>query len=120
MASRLIRRDEANVKDFERCHDGEGTLRCHEYLGDYHLEHGFAFLHDLEVPPGATIGEHTHERDEEMYVILEGRGRMRIDGVEHQVAGGDLMLTRVGGSHSLVNDGEEPMRVLVICARVGG
>jgi hypothetical protein len=43
----------------------------------------------------------------------------RLDGTDRNVSAGDMVLTRRGGSHSLVNTGNEPLRVLVICGRIG-
>ncbi len=99
------------------CHDGQGVLWCTELLGDYaKTDGGFKFIHDNRLEPGASIGEHRHERDEELYVILSGSGTMKIDGVERPVGPGDLCLTRIGHSHDLVNRGDTPLHFLVICA----
>ncbi len=99
------------------CHAGKGVLWCRELLGDYaKTAGGIKFIHDNRLEPGASIGEHRHDQDEELYVILSGRGTMRIDGTEQPVGPGDMCLTRVGHSHDLVNRGGEPMHFLVICA----
>ena len=117
----ILRKTSDNLKRFENCHDGAGALWCSELLADYaRREAGFAFIHDNVIEPGASIGEHRHDGEEEIYVILSGRGTMRIDGVDTPVAEGDVCLTRSGHSHSLVNGGESPMRLLVIHARLGG
>ncbi|HAU37411.1 MAG TPA: cupin domain-containing protein, partial [Phycisphaerales bacterium] len=64
---------------------------------------GIKFIHDDLVEPGATIGEHEHRGDEEIYIIVSGHGTMRIDGQEHRVSAGDVCLTRSGHTHSLEN-----------------
>lgn len=93
-------------------------LRCREYL-DYKRTLGFAYVHDDTLPPGASIGEHTHAKDEELYFIVAGNGVMRVDGTDRKVSAGGMVLTRRGGSHSLANTGKEPLRVLVVYTRTG-
>jgi mannose-6-phosphate isomerase-like protein (cupin superfamily) len=84
-------------------------------LADYaKADGGIKFIHDNELAPGVSIGEHTHHADEEVYFILTGTGQMRIDSVLTPVGPGDACLTRRGHSHSLTNTGDTPMRMLVI------
>lgn len=116
----ILRRSQSNLKRFEKCHEGEGALWCSELLADYaKADAGFAFIHDNVIEPGASIGDHEHVNEEEIYVILSGRGAMLIDGVETPVAEGDVCLTRSGHRHALLNSGETPMRFLVIHTKLG-
>jgi mannose-6-phosphate isomerase-like protein (cupin superfamily) len=71
---------------------------------------------DLSVlAPGADIGRHTHTDDnEELYVVVEGRGLMSLDGAEFEVQPGDVILNRPGGSHGLRNLGDTELRIVVI------
>ncbi len=115
----LIRRAEHRARRVENCHEGTGRLWMTELLAnDDRSGPGFAFVHEIAVEPGATIGEHTHRDDEELYAILSGHGSMTIDGEEREVGPGDMVLTRDGHSHALVNGPSGPMRLLVICARI--
>jgi len=111
----IIRKDEAPVKMLDKCHDGIGVLQCREYLGEYKRKGpGIKFCHDNILQPGDSVGEHTHKDDEEMYMILDGSGTMKIDTVTQPVRGGDICITRRGHSHSLVNTGNAPLRFLVV------
>jgi mannose-6-phosphate isomerase-like protein (cupin superfamily) len=71
---------------------------------------------DLSVlGPGADIGCHTHDVDnEELYVVVSGKGLMTLDGQEFDVGPGDVILNRPGGTHGLRNTGEEDLRIVVI------
>ena len=71
---------------------------------------------DLSVlGPGADIGRHTHEKDnEELYVVVSGRGRMTLDGEVFEVGPGDVILNRPGGTHGLENVGEGELRIVVV------
>ena len=71
---------------------------------------------DLSVlAPGADIGVHTHADDnEELYVVVEGRGLMSLDGDRFEVQPGDVILNRAGGSHGLKNIGDSELRIVVV------
>jgi mannose-6-phosphate isomerase-like protein (cupin superfamily) len=71
---------------------------------------------DLSVlEPGADIGCHTHEADnEELYIVVSGRGWMTLDGHEFEVGPGHVILNRPGGTHGLRNIGKEELRIVVI------
>jgi len=71
---------------------------------------------DLSVlTPGADIGCHTHEEDnEELYVVVSGKGLMTLDGEEFEVGPGHVILNRPGGTHGLKNIGDEELRIVVI------
>jgi len=66
------------------------------------------------VPPGGISGEHRHTRTEELYFIVHGQARMRLDGTKHTVGPHDLILTGVGSAHRLCVVGNDPVEWLVI------
>lgn len=116
----VIRKSEKKVKKITNCHGGHGLLHCTEMLADYKkIGAGFKYIHDNVLEPGASIGEHTHSNDEEIYVILSGSGTMKVDGKVETVGTGDVCLTRHGHSHDLTNTGKGPMTFLVICTNLG-
>lgn len=101
---------------FAACHGGVGDVAATHVIGP---ADGLAvpFVHDDILPPGVSIGEHRHTGDEEIYYVLAGRGTMILDGVRQPIAAGDVAVVRPGHSHGLVNDGSDPLRLLVIACR---
>ena len=71
---------------------------------------------DLTVmPPGTSIGMHTHgPGDEEVYVVVSGSGRMRLEGEEFAVGPGDVVVNGRRGTHGLVNTSAEDLRLVVV------
>lgn len=51
--------------------------------------------------PGASIGEHAHDGNIALYVVLAGNGFATDDGVEHPVSAGDVLYTTDGGTHGI-------------------
>lgn len=76
-----------------------------------------------ELPPGGFEGMHAHSEDdvplEEMYIVLDGAGRMRVDEETFDITTGDSVLARVGTTHDLRNTGSGPLKVLVIWGKPG-
>ncbi len=72
------------------------------------------------VPVGGAIGLHRHdESDEELYVVIEGRARIVLDGESLVVGPGDVVVNRPGGEHALENDGTGPLKLVVIDVAAG-
>jgi mannose-6-phosphate isomerase-like protein (cupin superfamily) len=67
------------------------------------------------LPRGAMIGAHHHNETEEIYYILAGSGSMRVGEKVRRVEAGDSVFIPAGSIHTLHNDGNEDMRLLLIC-----
>lgn len=116
-----FRRD-AKIIEFDGCHEGSGKLVCASLMpalpGEPGGRCGFRFVHDDVLEPGATIGEHKHEGNEEFYLVLEGTGTAILDGQEYAVGPGDMYICRDGHTHGIRNSPEAPMRLVVVCTGV--
>jgi mannose-6-phosphate isomerase-like protein (cupin superfamily) len=54
-------------------------------------------------------GRHVHADDCEVFVILQGRGVVQIDGEAHALRAGDVVVCEPGEDHHLVADEDDPM-----------
>jgi mannose-6-phosphate isomerase-like protein (cupin superfamily) len=95
-------------------HEGEGeilTSRVEEVAAV-----GAANFLDLTIlPPGTSIGVHTHgPADEEIYIVVSGEGTMRLEDEEFIVVPGDVIVNRRRGTHGLANTGTKPIRLVVV------
>jgi len=98
----------------DNCHGGEGKIKIVN-LFDNDLAAPLRFIHYTILPPGTSIGLHKHENDQELYVILEGRGVTELDGERTAVKKGDVLLNSPFGSHALYNTSEnEELKILVM------
>jgi mannose-6-phosphate isomerase-like protein (cupin superfamily) len=95
-------------------HGGQGLIRFHRILTGTDVDGACNFMDCTVMPPGTSIGEHTHHpSEEEYYLILEGAGVMRRDGETFPVRAGDLVRNRPGGTHALENPGPGELRLFV-------
>lgn len=69
--------------------------------------------------PGSGMPfRHRHQRHEETYFFLSGRGQMQIDGEVVEVQPGSVVCIQPNGDRAWRNTGSEPMHYIVIQATV--
>jgi mannose-6-phosphate isomerase-like protein (cupin superfamily) len=74
-------------------------------------------LHLNVILAGSAPGPyHLHSSAENVYHVLEGRVRIRIDGVDHDAGPGDTVFIPPGVPHSATNIGAVDARLLEIYA----
>jgi len=68
-----------------------------------------------QLPPGASIPfVHAHKRNEEVYLVLQGKGRFYIDGDEFEVAEGSVIRIDPAGARCVTADSQTPLRYVCI------
>ncbi|MDR1826695.1 MAG: cupin domain-containing protein [Methylobacteriaceae bacterium] len=125
----------AAAQDFPQVYPKEGYSTAEKEklggtgLGTVHAEYAFPrdkALPDqamkeiawLTLPPGASIGVHKHDQNEDAYIILSGSGTFTgSDGKEVAVKAGDTTIARKGEAHGLKNTGTEPLVILDVIAQ---
>ena len=70
-------------------------------------------------PGKAAFPYHLHHNNEELFVILEGSGRVRLNDGEHALRKGDLLCCPPGeeGGHQIYNDSDADLVYLAISTR---
>ncbi len=61
------------------------------------------------IASGNSIGMHTHETSMDVNYIISGTGYAVCDGEKEMLHANACHVCPVGSSHSIVNDGEEPL-----------
>ena len=97
-------------------HDGEGSIDIYRAFRRKDFDGAWDFAIRVVMPPGSSMGEHTHDDDEEMYIILKGEGTMIIEGVEWPVVAGDMIVNKRFGTHGLINTSDSEIELLIIQA----
>lgn len=68
--------------------------------------------------PGASIGEHTHTGETEIYYMVKGEAVLVENGTETVVEEGDVLYCPNGGTHAVRNDFDEPVSFVVVIQKV--
>jgi mannose-6-phosphate isomerase-like protein (cupin superfamily) len=72
----------------------------------------------VEIAPGTPATPHEVTR-EEVFVILSGRARVTIDGVDGEAKAGDAVLVPANTLFAISNAGDQPLAA-ICCLPVGG
>nr|WP_067055943.1 cupin domain-containing protein [Mucilaginibacter sp. L294] len=91
-------------------HNGGGKTTAYPFFKDFkdtRLVFRKRVLH-----PGSSIGYHLHN-EQEIYYIINGNGKLDMNGKVIPVSAGDALLTLPGSSHGLKPAGNEDLTVLI-------
>lgn len=68
-----------------------------------------------ELPPGVSVPfVHSHKRNEEVYIVVKGKGRFYVDGDEFDVAEGSVIRVDPAGQRCITADSQTPIRFVCI------
>ena len=94
-------------------------------IGDIHARGRVTLHSDLsltgseisinELPPGVSVPfVHSHKRNEEVYIVVKGKGRFYVDGDEFEVAEGSVIRVDPAGQRCITADSQSPIRYICI------
>jgi mannose-6-phosphate isomerase-like protein (cupin superfamily) len=96
---------------------GSGTVSVQQLFAPEAFGASVRLCARLTLPVGASIGDHPHDGEDEIYVITRGQGLLADSGVETVVGPGDAVLTGRGAAHSIANSGDEPLELIAFIVR---
>lgn len=73
-------------------------------------------LAEASLPAGGETQRHYHKLSEEIYFMLEGQGKMEVDGEQREIGPGDAILIGPGAWHQVL--ALTDIRFLCCCAPV--
>lgn len=69
----------------------------------------------MSLLPGEEIGDEVHDLDQ-IICIIKGNGKAVLDGVETEIAAGDVVNVAEGAKHNIINGTGEAMKLITIYA----
>jgi len=70
----------------------------------------------MSIPPGGEIGEETHTDNDQVLILVEGEGKVILDGQEAPYKAGDTVLVNAGVKHNFVNTGSIDLKIITTYA----
>lgn len=116
----IRKQSEMKTEVREKMRGGEGAVTIRHYFEKGEFTANARLCAKLILPPGAGIGSHQHEGEDEVYIITRGSGLLSIgscgdDGkIQTRVSEGDAVLTGKGESHAIRNDGTEDLELIAL------
>jgi mannose-6-phosphate isomerase-like protein (cupin superfamily) len=111
---RIAHTDPSKYRNLNAVHDGPGTMDFEVLLGTDALDANLLFLHRGVIAPKSGIGQHFHNKCEEMFVILDGEAQFTIDGRTSLLKGPAGAPDRMGHAHGIYNPTDKPVQWLNI------
>lgn len=60
----------------------------------------------ITLNPGNSMNYHSHERRDEVWTIISGKGKTIVDGMEQPVSPGDVITMQAGCKHTIIAETE--------------
>ena len=91
------------VKVNENMRGGEGSVKIEAMLAPEEMFNKGRLFSKLTIPPGSSIGFHTHEKEMEAFYVISGQGEYDDNGQTIAIGAGDVLYTPAGGGHAVKN-----------------
>lgn len=111
-------RKERIVSERENMRGGKGAVTLKNWLEPEQLPANVRLMTHIHIPVGASIGDHVHEGEAEVFYVLAGRALYNDDGEKVEVGPGNIMVCYDGQTHGVENIGSEEF--VMIAAIVSG
>lgn len=114
LEQRIGHTDPAKAMHQTAVHDGAGAVDFRPLLGLNAVNTNLIFFHRGVIEPKSGIGEHFHNKCEEMFVILDGEAQFTIDGHTSLLKGPAAVPDLMGHAHGIYNATDKPVQWLNI------
>ena len=98
----------------ERVNEAEMEYRHGDYGPKYLFRGPCIDWGVLRFLPGQELGAHRHEKVEETFYFTRGTPRVVVNGQDYRVRVGDAFRMEPGDVHNIVNDTDEPTKMVFI------
>ena len=115
METKTIRRLVMKPSEVKAIEDRGGQI--HVLISPTSVQSTKLIMGTATVPVGGSVLKHAHPHGEECFYVLQGKGEINIEGVGVvPFQAGEAVLTPVNAPHSIVNVGDEEIRVVFASA----
>jgi mannose-6-phosphate isomerase-like protein (cupin superfamily) len=114
LEQRIGRADPSKYNHLKAVHEGAGTMDFRAMLDADALDTNLIFFHRGVIAPKSGIGEHFHNKCEEMFVVMDGEAQFTVDGRTSLLKGPVGVPDRIGHAHAIYNDTDKPIQWLNI------
>lgn len=110
----ILQNDKDVAKEEPGTHNGGGkTIGYNFFANAKNLKTVFR---KRTLKSGSSIGYHLQKEDE-IYYVISGNGKMKMNGETFAVKPGDAILTRPGSSHSIGPNPGDDLTILIVYER---
>ena len=94
---------------------GEGTCTLYK-LEELPVQ--YKMFAKIIIHPASSIGLHYHTGDEEIIYVLEGKGKVIVEGETKELQAGMINVCKENHYHSVINDSDKDLVIIGIVTKV--
>jgi mannose-6-phosphate isomerase-like protein (cupin superfamily) len=106
--------DKTLLKPVENFHGGTGAVQYRRALDSDVFLTNWAYMDHEVIPPGASDGLHRHRGVEEVYYVMDGSAVFQLNDETAPIGKGDAVPVKFNEAHAIVNNGTEPIELLIM------
>jgi mannose-6-phosphate isomerase-like protein (cupin superfamily) len=110
----ILQNDKDVAKEESGTHNGGGKTIGYNFFGD--AKNLKTVFRKRTLKAGSSIGYHLQKEDE-IYYVISGNGKMKMNGETFPVKHGDAILTRPGSSHGIEPNPNTDLTILIVYAK---
>lgn len=100
---------EAMTEDVQNCFKGgEGDVAFRIFKDDLNK------VMRVRMTPHSSVGQHSHETDSEIIMVLKGSGTIVFDGQELPIRQGQVHYCPKGHGHTIINDTDQELHLCCV------
>ncbi|MCX7917578.1 MAG: cupin domain-containing protein [bacterium] len=113
----IRKKEQMEIEKREKMRGGEGIVTIVHFLKKEDFKANVRLCAKLILHEGCSIGLHQHLDEDEVFIILKGKGILFDGKEEKEVEEGDVVLTGNGQSHSIKNIGKEDLEIIAFITK---
>jgi quercetin dioxygenase-like cupin family protein len=110
----IKRQDEMNVLHNEHMKGGNKTVHITKVVEQDEINGKSRLIAKITLESGASIGEHTHIDEEEIFYIIKGSAVYDDNGKKEVLNVGDSCVCLGGQKHSISNESDETCELMAV------
>lgn len=111
----MIRKEsERNIDKKLNFKDGPGEVNFKTIASSDELFNKIKMYSVLTFKKDCGIGYHSHQNEEEIILILNGKAKYNDDGNECELIAGDVAIRKDGHGHSIINVFDEELKIVAM------
>jgi mannose-6-phosphate isomerase-like protein (cupin superfamily) len=103
-----------NAEEIANPKNGRGFAVKLAYNEAAELKGNITMVAVMDLQPDSEVGQHIHDNDSEIYLMLDGVAVVNDNGTEDLLNPGDMLITRKGEFHSIENKSATNITFLAI------
>ena len=110
----ITKSKDLRVSEHDKLRDGNGKIYMQHFMEEADSGGTGRLFVMATIPPGSSIGPHTHVGDFDAYYVLDGNVEVTDNGVPGTLAPGDFMICKDGDSHSVENKSDKDAKIIML------